>query len=254
MTSRKQEILSSMKQIKSQLVNLPPGSIYCTHQGKYDKWYRTLNGKEIYIPKKDKKLAEQLALKKWLTAKLADLENELAGIHCYSKHFDPQSLSSDRILENPSFQKLLSPYFTPESEELAKWSREDYPQNPKYPEHLIHKSISGNMLRSKSEAIIDMLLYQNKLPYRYESPLTLGDITLYPDFTIRHPKTGEYFYYEHFGMMDDPVYIQKYMQKMNLYIQHQIIPSIQLITSYETADHPLTPDTVQNLLNMYFLS
>ena len=59
-------------------------------------------------------------------------------------------------------------------------------------------------MRSKSEAMIAMSLYVQKIPYRYECELKLGSITLFPDFTIRHPETGEIFYWEHFGMMDKP--------------------------------------------------
>ena len=42
------------------------------------------------------------------------------------------------------------------------------------------------MLRSKSEAIIDRMLYQNKIPFHYEEKLVLDGIILYPDFVIRH--------------------------------------------------------------------
>ena len=42
-----------------------------------------------------------------------------------------------------------------------------------HPEHLICKSISGNMVRSKSEMMIDMLLFQHRIPFRYECALVL---------------------------------------------------------------------------------
>lgn len=109
------------------------------------------------------------------------------------------------------------------------------------------------MVRSKSEAFIDMLLHANKIPFRYECALTLGSITYYPDFTIMHPKTGEIFYWEHFGMMDDPAYAGKAFSKLHNYSKHGIIPSINLITTYETQDHPLDLDTVHRLVEQYFL-
>ncbi|MFQ8777759.1 MAG: hypothetical protein ACLR78_10425 [Roseburia sp.] len=61
-------------------------------------------------------------------------------------------------------------------------------------------------MRSKSEAMIAMLLHLNAIPYRYECALSLGGVTLFPDFTIRHPVTGVLYYWEHFGLMDDPAY------------------------------------------------
>ena len=66
-------------------------------------------------------------------------------------------------------------------------------------EILVVKGTLGKMLRSKSEAIIDRLLYQNKIPFHYEEKLVLGGITIYPDFVIRHPVTGEYYYWNILG-------------------------------------------------------
>lgn len=127
-----------------------------------------------------------------------------------------------------------------------------FEQNPKHPEDLIHKEISGNLLRSKSEAIIDTFLHQNRLPYRYECKLVLGQEILYPDFTIRHPKTGEIYYWEHFGKMDDPSYYRKVFPKLRLYTSHNIIPSINLITTFETQDNPLTVDVIEKIIQHYF--
>ena len=80
-----------------------------------------------------------------------------------------------------------------------------------------YSSISGNTLRSKSETIIDMLLFQTRIPYRYECPIILGTHIIYPDFTIRHPITGKIFYWEHFGQMDNSEYYPKACDKLRLY-------------------------------------
>ena len=78
-------------------------------------------------------------------------------------------------------------------------------------------------------------------------------MTFYPDFTIRHPKTGEIIYWEHFGLMDDPSYYQKTFSKLQLYASYGIIPSINLITTYETQEHPLSADIVEKIVKHYFL-
>ena len=122
-----------------------------------------------------------------------------------------------------------------------------------HPEHLIHKSSSGNLVRSKSESIIDMLLYINKIPFRYECALSLGNITLYPDFTIRHPQTKEFYYWEHFGMMDNTIYTQNTFTKLQLYISHGIFPGTNLITTFETSNNPLDIQTVERIIKQNFL-
>lgn len=125
--------------------------------------------------------------------------------------------------------------------------------NQNYPENLIHKTFSGHLVRSKSEALIDMALSINKIPFRYECALHLGESTIYPDFTIRHPHTGETYFWEHFGKMDHSMYCKNVYAKLQLYSAHGIIPSIQLITTYETLDHPLTTDKIELLIKEYFL-
>ena len=98
-----------------------------------------------------------------------------------------------------------------------------------------------------------MVLYTHRIPFRYECMLTLGNSTLYPDFTIRHPKTGEYFYWEHFGMMDDPIYSKSAASKLQLYISFGIIPSIHLITTFETTDQPLSSEKLEKIVADYFI-
>lgn len=152
------------------------------------------------------------------------------------------------LIQNSDYQNLLSPYFNPLSKELEEWSKSEFKQSTNYPENKIHLAPSGNMVRSKSEMLIDMLLYTNNIPFRYECELELNGIIIYPDFTIRNPRTGKLLYWEHFGKMDDSEYAHKTARKLNTYISNNIVPNIDLITTYETKNHPLTITTLDNIL------
>lgn len=94
--------------------------------------------------------------------------------------------------------------------------------------------------------------YDKNIPFRYEAVLELGGIILYPDFTIKHPYTGEIIYWEHFGMMDNQTYSRNTANKLSTYISNGIIPSINLITTYETSKEPLNFNTVKKLVEMHF--
>lgn len=254
MLSEYQRLEEQIKQVEAYLDSLPDGKLICSqNQGRY-KWYSSDGHVRTYIPKKDRFFAEQLAIKKYLSLFLEDLVNEKRAIQFYLNHHHMQSGKAERLLSSDSgYQELLSGYFTPLSQELADWMNEPYQSNPSHPEHLIHKSFSNHFLRSKSEAFIDYLLYTNKIPYRYECALTLGDVTFFPDFTIRHPRTGKIYYWEHFGLMDHEEYAKKVYAKLRHYADHQIIPSINLITTYETKDNPLDPEMIQKIIQYYFL-
>lgn len=193
-----------------------------------------------------------MALKKYLNLQLQELKQEKLAIDFYLRHHDTSPSPSGQLLEHPEYHNLLASYLSP-TDELTEWAKATYPNNPLYPERLIHKTVSGHLVRSKSETIIDMILYTNQIPFRYECALQLGDTIIYPDFTIMHPVTGKLFYWEHFGLMDEPEYLQKTQFKLNNYIYHGIIPSIQLITTFETRDNPLDPELVESLVKHYFL-
>lgn len=192
-------------------------------------------------------------MKKYLSLVLEDLSHEKKAMEFYLNHHFPDSGKAEKLLTNiPGYQELLTPFFSPKSKELADWMTSSYEHNTKYPEQLIHKTASGNFVRSKSEAMIDMFLYTNQIPFRYECALQLDDTTIYPDFTIRHPESGELYYWEHFGRMDDPLYSKNVFPKLQLYTSHGIIPSIHLITTYETKENPLSSEVIEKIIEHYF--
>ena len=54
-------------------------------------------------------------------------------------------------------------------------------------------------------------------------------------------------------MMDDPDYCRQVYSKLEKYTLNGIYPTIQLITTYETKEHPLTAETVEQIIRQYFL-
>ena len=126
--------------------------------------------------------------------------------------------------------------------------------NDKYYEAgLIHKTLRGELVRSKSEVIIADTLFTYKIPFRYECHLDLNGVIVYPDFTILHPETMEKYYWEHFGLMEKAIYRERTFNKLALYGEHNILPSINLITTYETQSHPINSEYIQQIIENTFL-
>ena len=249
-----QRLQNQISVISQQLSSFPAGKLICCHHGRKCKWYQSDGHAKSYIPKSNRALAEQLAIKKYLSCKLEELTQESTALEFYLRHHKTTFSKSDQLLsESSGYQELLSPYFTPLSSELSDWMHTPYEHNTEHSDHLIHKTSSGHMVRSKSESMIAHVLYKEKIPFRYECLLTLNTISLFPDFTIRHPHTGETYYWEHFGLMDDPAYCKNAASKIQLFSSHGIIPMIQLITTYETQQSPLTIDVIEKLVEHFFL-
>ena len=253
MKNEHHQLCLQLDKIQAELAKLPEGKLICTRNGNRFKWYHTDGKSKTYIPKQNRALAEQLAVKKYLSLQARNMLQEKRSIEYYLRHHDADVEQEDKLLEALEYQELLAPYFTPVSQELSAWMHAPYEKNQKHPEQLIHKASSGKLVRSKSEAIIDMLLHINKIPFRYECELQIGETTFYPDFTLRHPLTGKFFYWEHFGMMDNPNYCRNASAKLQFYFSHDIIPSVNLITTYETKDNPMNIEIVEGIIQHYFL-
>lgn len=156
------------------------------------------------------------------------------------------------LSESSPYRELLSSFFHTFSNELQMWIDANFQTNLSHPDHLIHKTLSNHMVRSKSEVIIANSLFTHKIPYRYECALDLDDLIFYPDFTILHPSTKKIFYWEHFGMMDNCTYRENAFHKLQIYGEHDIIPTINLLTTFETQKHPLDSSQVDFLIERYF--
>lgn len=232
---------------------LPEGELMCCKNGNRYKWFWKKGRESAYSPKSNRELAEKLALKKYCVYRLEELNKSLVAYEYYLRKMISVEGKAEALLHHEEWSKLLATHFIAADSELQRWQKAEYERCVKYEESLIYKGTQGKMLRSKSEVIIDMMLYKNNIPFRYEDKLLLDGIEVYPDFTVRHPVTGKITYWEHFGLMDDDVYRKNACSKIQLYCDNGIIPSVNLITTYETKQHPLDIDHVEAIIKEYFL-
>lgn len=232
------------------LRNLPEGEIICTRNGKYSKWYVKKGGKRIYLDKNNRALAEKLARKKYYSAELKRLQQEKYLNEWLAKHYNAKlAFAPEELFASPAYSDLLSSNMKSRSHRLQEWIDTPYEKSREHPEHLIHKALPGLMVRSKSEAMIASALFRHNIPFRYECMLNLGETYFYPDFTIMHPKTGKIYYWEHHGLMDNAGYIHNTCAKLEIYANNNIIPSVNLIQTFETSKHPLTPEAIEKIIN-----
>lgn len=239
-------IKERMKQDKAELKKCPKGKLICSNNGSYKKWYVSYGSKRQYIPKSNRKLAVKLANKRFLQDRFdSDLRIEEA-IERFLKDLDRDERKRKDLRQ---YIELVEERFALDDYELEQWKNADYESLSAFSQDMIHTSLSGKMLRSKAESMIDSLLFFNKIPYRYECKLDLGDSVVYPDFTMVHPKKRKLIYWEHFGMMDNEDYARKAYDKLKLYIDNGIIPDVELIATFETKDNPLTFEVINKKIH-----
>ena len=121
-----------------------------------------------------------------------------------------------------------------------------------YEEKLIHKTVRGELVRSKSEVIIANALHYNGLDYEYEPELKLEDKIKRPDFKVEDYDTGVVWYWEHCGMMTDPQYKKRWEDKRKFYEKNGIVEGKNLIVTYDDEKGGLDSDKIQQIIQETF--
>lgn len=171
MLSRSNYLEEKIKMLKTEIESLSAGKICCVHERKRVKWMYKKADTYEYIRKKDRSLAEKLAQKKYLEKLCLVYQSEQRAINLFLNHYKTDDAGLLKMLSDPAYQELLQPFFKPESQELEEWQNAEYEKNLSHSESLIYPTSSGNIVRSKSEVLIDLYLYTNKIPFRYECAL-----------------------------------------------------------------------------------
>ena len=224
--------------IEGELKKAPAGRIAIQKRGDSYRWYVYKDQKRQYLPKKSKQEAEDLAYKLYLETELDDINQKLFALESFLKLYGARSGRAEALLEeNPSIRELISPRLLALPDDLERWANEKYEKSTEHPEHLKFPTVRGELVRSKSEALISYVLVQNHIPYRYECALPLDGETFHPDFTILRPFDRKIILWEHLGLLDDIKYIFRYFMKYNRMYEKEtkdVISSvIDRTTSYQ---------------------
>lgn len=113
---------------------------------------------------------------------------------------------------------------------------------------LVHRTIAGDLVRSKSEVIIANALHYAGVDYEYERVLRSahqGDMV--PDFTIDVP--SGVILWEHFGMFDDPRYRAACNAKLERFAALGFVRGHDLFITVENNSSGIDAYEVQQMAN-----
>lgn len=241
----REEILKQqIAYVKQDLDDAPEGCLICNWKdGTYRYYHQTYSGKKRnrkYLNQNAFEVKLALARKKVNQALLIDYQTELEK---YQR--ESECSLAEKVLESAAIRQIIL-------EGNEKWSQEKYPRNTSFLQNCIHRTPTGIYVRSKSERDIAVGLYDWQLPNQYDRKFYFEKRTVSPDFTIRHPVTGLLILWEHFGRMNDPDYVRKTYEKLDLYMRHGFFPGENLIVTFEDALHPLTPERIEMEIQYHF--
>lgn len=245
---RRNYLQAEIPKLRRTIEKYPPGELVIYEQNGYTKWQiygADKSGEMQYVKKKDQAKAEMMTQKKIDCLRLQDLENELLCIDQYLATRCEPDWSS--IFGDGSHYKELIP-------KKSDWEYQPYRKKQGFQDSKYTPAPKGELVRSKSEAMIAYCLYENGIPYHYEEEYELFDILIAPDFTIKHPKTGELFIWEHFGKAEQKKYQGYLLSKLPIYLDSGFIPGKNFIMTFETQDEKLSIMKVNRIIQETFLN
>ena len=231
---------------------MPSGWISIGHQGHSFKWFYYNNGHRKYLKKSELQLAKQLAIKKYLFYKIKLLKAKQLQWRRSSMLLRQAQENLSNLLNDPGYIELINDYLAKNLLDSKAWMQADYPKNTNHPETLIHPTVNGLMVRSKSESLIAIALSEHGIPFRYESIITINNVQYAPDFSILNKRNKRIIYWEHFGLINDEQYSENMLDKIQAYNSANIILGDNLILTFENKDRPLTYEMIHRIINQYF--
>lgn len=252
----KKRLEDLMEKSICQMKNLPEGTLRVSVDKGYPRYYRCQEGDKVgnYIRKQDKEIAQKLAQKEYNSKVLQLIQKRLKQIENIIKDYEDDEVEKCFYGEHAAKQKLIVPIEQTWQDKLKDWQEKEYVGKGFQDNTIEIYTQKGERVRSKSEKILADYFYYHGIPYKYEYLLLLkGYGVIYPDFTFLSPKSRQEMYWEHNGMMDDVVYAQKAVKKIELYEKNGIFPGERLILTFETGQTTLNNEIIEAMAKRYLI-
>ena len=253
-----QETKARVAQLEEIARNSPQGSlvIKTINSNKYYYKMSSDNGQKTtqYIKPSQKELISQLADKRFARQVLPNLRSNLRAAESFLKYHSGLEECSLEAFIGRDLSAVCSSKCMPQKAMIDKWLSESWTETPYQEYPPTHPTLKGLPVRSKSEVMIANSLFQHGIPYHYEKPLFYSPnrAPIFPDFSILHPDTCELWFWEHFGLIDNPLYFDDMCRKFEIFQSQGITPGHRLICTFECEKHPLSSVLINDLIQFHF--
>ena len=252
---RIEELQKIVRKKEKSLSHAPEGIINIAPMGEKAQYYFKNDSSDKcrkYMRKSERSLVTAICQKEYDQRVLEAAPKELTQWERLMNNFPKQTY--EEIYEKLSIHRqiLVQPDVLTDKEFIKNWEGVEYVQkgfSTDAPEFFTDK---GEQVRSKTEILIANALHKYNIPYRYEYPLYLeGYGKIHPDFMVLNVSTRTVFYWEHLGVMDDVEYVENAIRRIEAYEKNDIFSGENLILTYETQRHPMSPRVIEQKIRRY---
>lgn len=252
---RKKLVDTLICKLNEELKNAPLEHLQVSkNKNTYQYYYKTQfsSKKGIYIPQRNLSKAQKIAQRDYNSKLLKKLLVEQKALNKIISIFKFTDIFNAFDSLHPARKKLVTPVIMSPAEFAEQWQSKSYKNTAYHKENQIFRTNNNEYVRSKSELLIANTLSLNKIPYKYERKCTLKNgKTYYPDFYCLNKRTRQEFLWEHFGLLQSPEYATAAVDKFLTYTQNGFQQGRNIIYTAETQTTPLTPNTIQKIIDAY---
>lgn len=254
-------VQSLMERVQESLKDAPEGTLRCEMaQGKYPQYYlvhkdeREKYPRGRFLRKSEQDLARRIAQKEYDLQMLEALKEKERLLKNIIKGQNAPTLKSIYQNMTEARKRLVVPHILTDDQYVKEWEMNGASAQNPFPVTNSFFTEKGEEVRSKTEKMIADKLYYMGIPYKYEALLRLDKQgVVYPDFTMLNIRTRETIYLEHFGMMDNPEYCKKAIEKIEQYEQNGIYQGEKLLVTFECSSKGINMKQVELLLERHLL-
>lgn len=207
-----------------------------------------------YIPKDQIKIAERLAQQAYYSKVQSLLEKRIPQIKSFLDKYEDDEIEEVYKNLHPGRKVLVTPMEPTWEQRCQAWKAQAYEKLSYQESAQYFLTNNDELVRSKSEKILADKFKERGITYKYECPLVLSRRKkFYPDFTFLCPHTYREVYWEHFGMMDNPEYSLRSIQKIEDYAMNGIFLGERLIVSFEAGSSQINDRVVDLLIERHLI-
>ncbi len=254
-------------------------------QGKTRFFLRGTDGKCTYLGNAKRDEISRYARKRYLRELRKTSRKEIAQIEECLRILDAENSDINEVYSAlpDALKHFVEPLSMSDDDYAAQWQEGNLVVKRKriHAEDDYHKfkTIRGDYVGSKSEAIIADRLLANNIPYHYEVAFTpeaepdssrpvfdaYGRLvgfeaigfdpfdrdTLHPDFYVLNKRTRKAYFWEHLGRLSDPRYCTDNLNRLIRVLDAGYTIGEEILITHEDAHSPLRLESIDEIIEKY---
>ena len=247
---RKKTIEGYISKCMGFLKSVPQGFLRVSEERGHYRFYRRKDVNDkfgVYCTNKD--IIAKLAKKEYAERVIKAAQKELREIERLITVEKAQPVVKAYTGMHPGKRALVKPLEDTIENRIRQFEETAFPSFGFKPGSHAVVVDNNHLVRSTAEYRIETSLKKAGIPYKYESLFMADDGSdMRPDFMIMNPRTGQIFFWEHFGMIDRQDYRDRMMNNLGSYELSGIFPGNGLIATFDDGKHPLQQEHIDRII------